>query len=181
MANKKDEMTALKRPQLSISHSNRFFSGFCSFFVIRELFLLLIKIPLTSNLSRAYFPSHVALISPSKSLLPTSPCISLTFSLFKPASSFSDNSKLNQTDSKEAKVRRPFTHIGSLAPLGDQMVPTPNLCPPSGLNPEGGRDCPSLAESSIFRDEGLSCCPECPFARNNHTSYCEDWKTESQN
>lgn len=137
MANKQDEITALKRPQLSISHSNRFSSGFCSFLVIRELFLLLIKIPLTSNLSHAYFPSRVALISPLKSLLPTSPCISLTFSLFKPESSFSDNAKLNQTDSKEAKVRRPFTHIGSLAPLGDQMVPTPNLCPPSRPEPRG--------------------------------------------
>lgn len=90
MVNKKDEITAPKRPQLSlsISHSSRFSSGFCSFLVIRELFLLLIKIPLTLNLSHAYFPSRVALISPLKSLLPTSPCISLTFSLFKPESSF---------------------------------------------------------------------------------------------
>ena len=55
MVNKKDEITTLKRSQPSISHSNRFFPGFCSFVFIKELFLLLIKIPLTLNLSHAYF------------------------------------------------------------------------------------------------------------------------------
>lgn len=47
---KKTVIPALKRSQPSVSHSNGFSPGFYSPLVIRDLFLLLIKIPLTSNL-----------------------------------------------------------------------------------------------------------------------------------